>query len=56
MTLFNATAVAMKSVNPAYKLGGPATMQLGHISDFVDECHTGSLPCDFVSSHLYPCK
>ena len=32
----------------------PATMQLGHISDFVNECSTGSLPCDFVSSHLYP--
>ena len=29
-------------------------MQLGHISDFVNECNTGSLPCDFVSSHLYP--
>ena len=54
MTLWNATATAIKSVDPRYKVGGPATEQLGHITDFVNECTTNSLPCDFVSSHLYP--
>ena len=54
MTLYKVTAVAMKSVNPKHKVGGPATMQLQHITDFVNECSTGSLPCNFVSSHVYP--
>jgi hypothetical protein len=52
--LWNATATALKRVNKAYKVGGPATQQLQHISDFVDQCNANSLPCDFVSSHLYP--
>jgi len=54
MSLWNATATAMKSVNPKLRVGGPATEQLQYITEFVDECSTNSLPCDFVSSHLYP--
>tara|TARA_B100001123_G_C14806187_1_gene826408 strand:- start:324 stop:551 length:228 start_codon:yes stop_codon:yes gene_type:complete len=48
MTLWNATATAIKRIDSRYKVGGPATEQLGHITDFVDECITYSLLCDFV--------
>ena len=54
MTLYNHTATAIKSVSASYRVGGPATMQLLHIDDFIQICKNYSVPFDFVSSHLYP--
>ena len=54
MTLFNSSSAAVKSVDSQIKVGGPATMQLNYIADFVAECENRSIAYDFVSSHMYP--
>lgn len=65
--LYNASALAVKSVDPILKVwfpegdffdslqvGGPATMQVQHIADFIADTQRMKLPVDFVSTHLYP--
>lgn len=58
MTLFNASVSAVKSVNPQYKVGGPATAQLngylGGTVAFANESQQRGVPFDFVSTHFYP--
>ena len=58
MELFNASALAVKGVNPSYRVGGPATAQLngdlGNVAAFVTESTTRGIPFDFVSTHFYP--
>ena len=54
MELYNASAWAIKGVDPSFSVGGPATMQLLHVKDFVDEARAMGAPFDFVSSHMYP--
>jgi xylan 1,4-beta-xylosidase len=51
--LYAATARAIKSVSPAYKVGGPATAGCGWISEFIHFCDTNHAPVDFVSTHTY---
>ena len=54
MQLYNASALAVKSVDPSYEVGGPATAQLngalGGVAAFVKECKSRGLPFDFVST------
>lgn len=58
MKLYNASAAAIKAVDPSYKVGGPATAQLagvlGGVPAFVNESTTRGIPFDFVSTHFYP--
>lgn len=58
MELYNASAAAVKSVDPLYRVGGPATAQLngdlGGVPAFVNETQQRGLPFDFVSTHFYP--
>jgi xylan 1,4-beta-xylosidase len=51
--LYDVTAKAIKSVSPAYRVGGPATAGCGWISEFIQFCATHSSPVDFVSTHTY---
>ena len=51
--LYDVTAKAVKSVAPAYRVGGPATAGCGWISEFIEFCATNSSPVDFVSTHTY---
>jgi xylan 1,4-beta-xylosidase len=51
--LYDVTAKAIKSVSPAYRVGGPATAGCGWISEFINFCFTNSSPVDFVSTHTY---
>jgi len=51
--LYAATARAIKSVSPDYKVGGPATAGCGWISEFIHFCDTNGAPVDFVSTHTY---
>ncbi len=51
--LYDVTAKSIKSVSPAYRVGGPATAGCGWISEFIDFCVTNSSPVDFVSTHTY---
>jgi xylan 1,4-beta-xylosidase len=51
--LYDVTARAIKSVSPAYRVGGPATAGCGWISEFIGFCATNPAPVDFVSTHTY---
>lgn len=52
MQLYNASARAVKSVDPSLKVGGPATAGLADLPAFVAACSAMGLPKpDFVSSH-----
>ena len=52
--LYEHTARAIKSVNPALRVGGPATANNEWISDLVEYCKKNDVPLDFVSTHHYP--
>jgi len=54
MTLYNASATAIKSVGVNLRIGGPATMQLQHAEDFMNAAKEMGAPFDFVSTHMYP--
>jgi len=51
--LYKYTASAIKSVNPAYKVGGPGTAGAAWESEMIDFCEKNNLPIDFVSTHSY---
>lgn len=51
--LYAATARAIKSVSPDYKVGGPGTAGCGWIPEFIHFCDTNHAPVDFVSTHTY---
>ena len=51
--LYATTARAVKSVDPDYRVGGPATAGCGWIPEFIEFCDTNHAPVDFVSTHTY---
>ena len=51
--LYSASATAVKSVSPQYRVGGPATAGNGWITDFIRYCADNHTPVDFVSTHTY---
>ncbi|HVZ85567.1 MAG TPA: glycoside hydrolase [Polyangia bacterium] len=51
--LYAVTAKAIKSVSPAYRVGGPATAGCAWIPEFIRYCAGHHVPVDFVSSHDY---
>ena len=52
--LYRYTAHAIKSVDGALRVGGPATAANEWIEEFLDFCEKKKLPADFVSTHHYP--
>ncbi|MFZ1470446.1 MAG: glycosyl hydrolase [Paracoccaceae bacterium] len=52
--LYASTARAIKSVDPALKVGGPATAANAWIEEFIAYCTANDLPADFISTHHYP--
>src|SRR6204780_3493908 len=52
--LYRYTAEAIKSVDPALKVGGPGTAANGWVDDFIAFCAKNQLPADFISTHHYP--
>jgi xylan 1,4-beta-xylosidase len=52
--LYRYTAEAIKGVDAALKVGGPATAANAWIDDFLGFCRSEGLPADFVSTHHYP--
>ncbi|MBZ9764318.1 beta-xylosidase [Mesorhizobium sp. CA8] len=52
--LYRYTAEAIKGIDPALKVGGPATADNAWIEDFLNFCRAAHLPADFVSTHHYP--
>lgn len=51
--LYAATARAIKSVSPDYKVGGPATAGCAWVPEFIHFCDTNGAPVDFISTHTY---
>lgn len=51
--LYEASARAIKRVDPAYRVGGPSTAGFGWIKEQLDICQQHNVPIDFVSSHSY---
>lgn len=52
--LYEMTARTIKSVNPAFRVGGPATSNNMWISELIEFCHTNEVPLDFITTHHYP--
>ena len=51
--LYDYAARAIKSVNPGYKVGGPATAGAAWIPEMIAHAATNKVPLDFVSTHTY---
>jgi xylan 1,4-beta-xylosidase len=51
--IYDTTARAVKSVDGAYRIGGPATAGEGWIDETLAYCATHHVPLDFVSTHSY---
>jgi xylan 1,4-beta-xylosidase len=51
--LYGASVRAVKSVDPSFRVGGPATAAAGWIDDLLKYCRAKNLPLDFVSTHTY---
>jgi len=52
--LYRHTVAAIKGVDSAFRVGGPATAANAWLIDFLDFCRLNDLPADFVSTHHYP--
>jgi xylan 1,4-beta-xylosidase len=51
--LYDAAARAIKQVDAAIRVGGPATAQAAWTGDLIRHCASQNVPLDFVSTHVY---
>jgi len=51
--LYKYSVTAIKSVNKAYRVGGPATAGAAWVPEMIDFCSKNNLPIDFISTHSY---
>jgi xylan 1,4-beta-xylosidase len=51
--LYAHAARAVKSVDPSYRVGGPATAGAAWIPEMIAYAHKNKVPLDFVSTHSY---
>jgi xylan 1,4-beta-xylosidase len=51
--LYEHSVAAVKRVDKAYRVGGPATAGFGCIKETLDYCDQHDLPIDFVATHAY---
>jgi xylan 1,4-beta-xylosidase len=54
--LYKYSALAIKSVNKEYRVGGPATAGAGWVPEMISFCSKNELPLDFISTHTYGVK
>lgn len=52
--LYRETANTIKAVDPAIRVGGPATSQNRWIGETKQYCEQNGVPLDFLSTHHYP--
>jgi xylan 1,4-beta-xylosidase len=52
--LYQHAARAIKKVDKALQVGGPATADNAWITDFLNFCKKHKVPADFISTHHYP--
>ena len=53
LDLYDASARALKSVDAAIRVGGPATAAVGWVDDFLAHAAETETPVDFLSTHTY---
>ena len=53
LQLYDASVKAVKSVDPEFRVGGPATAAAGWIDDLLEHCRANAVPVDFISTHTY---
>ena len=51
--LYSYAAKAVKSVNPGYRVGGPATAGAAWEPEMIRFCKENDVPLDFISTHSY---
>ena len=51
--LYDTTVQAIKAVDPALAVGGPATAGAAWVTDFIRHAVTGGVPVDFITTHTY---
>lgn len=51
--LYDYAVRGIKSVNPNYKVGGPATAGAGWVPETIAFCDKNNVPIDFISTHSY---
>jgi xylan 1,4-beta-xylosidase len=51
--LYEATARTIKAIDPALRVGGPATAGAAWVPEFLRFAHGKGLPVDFVATHTY---
>lgn len=51
--LYEATAQAIKEIDPAIRVGGPATSNSKWVVSFLKYCRERNVPVDFISTHQY---
>jgi xylan 1,4-beta-xylosidase len=54
--LYQYSANAIKSVNKAYRVGGPATAGAAWVPEMIEFCTKNNVPIDFISTHAYGVK
>jgi xylan 1,4-beta-xylosidase len=54
--LYDYAARGIKSVNSAYKVGGPATAGAAWVPETIEFCVKNNVPLDFISTHTYGVK
>jgi xylan 1,4-beta-xylosidase len=53
LRLYDVSVRAVKAVDPAFRVGGPATAAAGWIDDLLNHCRVEDAPLDFLSTHTY---
>ncbi len=51
--LYDVTVNAINGVDPALKVGGPATAGAGWVPEFLAHAKAASVPVDFITTHTY---
>lgn len=51
--LYDVTVKAIRAVNPALKVGGPATAGAGWVPEFIAHAEASKVPVDFIATHTY---
>jgi xylan 1,4-beta-xylosidase len=51
--LYDHTALAIKTVSPRLRVGGPASAQAAWVDAFIRHSSEKNIPVDFVSTHVY---
>ena len=53
LALYDASAAAVKAVDPALRVGGPSTSAVGWVDDLLEHARQSGVPVDFVTTHTY---